>query len=69
VVVMEEGKILLDGKPKEVFSQVELLKSVHLAVPQVTELAYRLRKAGVDLPCDITDVDECAEALAGLLRS
>lgn len=67
VVIMEEGRILTDGKPKEVFSQVELMKSVHLAVPQVTELVYRLRKAGIELPADITEVDECVEALAGLL--
>ena len=66
-VVMDDGKIVLDGTPKEVFKNVELLKGLGLDVPQVTELAYELRKSGVDIPMDVLTVDECFEALKGLL--
>ena len=69
VVVIDDGRILRDGTPKEVFTQVELLKSVGLDVPQVTELVYELRKAGVDLPLDILTEDECYEALKKLLTA
>lgn len=69
VVVMDDGKILLDGTPKEVFPQVELLKSVGLDVPQVTELIYELRKEGLDLPDDVLTEDECVEVLKNLLQS
>lgn len=69
VVVMDDGKILLDGTPKEVFPQVELLKSVGLDVPQVTELIYELKKEGLDLPDDVLTEDECVEVLKNLLQS
>ena len=69
VVIIDDGRILRDGTPKEVFTQVELLKSVGLDVPQVTELVYELRKAGVDLPLDILTEDECYEALKKLLTA
>lgn len=69
VVVIDDGRILRDGTPKEVFTQVELLKSVGLDVPQVTELVYELRKAGVDLPLDILTEDECYEELKKLLTA
>lgn len=69
VVVMDDGKILLDGTPKEVFPQVELLKSVGLDVPQVTELIYELRKEGLDLPDDVLTEDECVEVLKNLLQT
>ena len=69
VVVIDDGRILRDGTPKEVFTQVERLKSVGLDVPQVTELVYELRKAGVDLPLDILTEDECYEALKKLLTA
>lgn len=58
VVVMEEGKIVLEGKPREIFSQVETLKKLGLDVPQVTELAFQLKKEGIDIPLDILTVDE-----------
>lgn len=67
VIVIDKGKILLDDSPKKIFSQVELLKSVGLDVPQTTELMYDLRQCGVDVPTDIIDVDECAEFLYSLL--
>jgi len=67
VIVIDKGEILLDDVPKKIFSQVELLKSVGLDVPQATELMYDLRQCGVDAPPDIIDVDECAEYLYRLL--
>ena len=64
VVVMDEGSIILDGTPREVFSQVERLKSIGLDVPQPTELCYELNKVGFNLPTDMLFADECAEKLA-----
>jgi energy-coupling factor transport system ATP-binding protein len=63
VLVMDNGDIILDGSPRQVFSQVELIKSVGLDVPQASELCYLLRKDGVDLPIDVLNVEECIEAL------
>ncbi len=68
VVVIDEGNIILDGTPKEVFRNVEQLKSVGLDVPQVTELAYELRKEGIDIPDDILTEDECVAYLSKLLE-
>lgn len=68
VVVMNDGKVAMDGTPREVFSQVEKLKSLELDVPQVTELAWELRKAGVDLPEGILRREELIEALMPLLE-
>ena len=67
VVVVDGGEILMDDVPRVVLSQVEKLKSVGLDVPQVTELAYELRAAGVPIPGDILTEDECVEALKMLL--
>lgn len=66
-IVINDGKILLDDTPKNVFKNVELLKSVGLDVPQVTELAYELRKSGIDIPDDILTVDECLAELVRIL--
>ena len=68
IVVVDDGKILLDGTPKEVFSEVELLKERGLDVPQVTELCYELKKAGYDLPDCVLTEEECAEAIEKLLK-
>ena len=68
VRVMDDGKVLLDDTPKNVFSNVSLLKSVGLDVPQATEIAYELRKCGIDLPSDIITDEECIEALTKLLE-
>ncbi len=68
VVVMDKGEIVLDGAPREVFKNVDKLKSLGLDVPQATELAYTLRKAGWDLPDDILDENECAEAIISALE-
>lgn len=67
VVVMEQGKIMLDGPPKNVFSQVERLKAIGLDVPQVTELAYLLRQEGLALPDDILETDAFIADLTKLL--
>jgi energy-coupling factor transport system ATP-binding protein len=61
--VMEEGKIAMEGTPKEIFSQVEKLKSLRLDVPQVTLLAYELKQKGADLPDGILTIPELIEAL------
>jgi len=68
VVVMDKGAIIMDGTPREIFAEVERLKSVGLDVPQVTELAYELRKSGFDLPADILNEEECVKELATLLQ-
>lgn len=67
VIVMDDGRILLDGAPKEVFRHVETLKSVGLDVPQPTELVYELNRAGFSLPDDLLEEDECVAALAAAL--
>lgn len=67
VVVMDNGRVIEDGTPKEVFSKVELLKDVGLDVPQVTELIYELRQEGLDLPADILTEEECIAVLKELL--
>ncbi len=69
VAVMDGGRIVLDDVPEKVFSQVETLKKIGLDVPQVTELAYELRKAGVGIRQDILTEEQCAEALSELLAS
>ena len=63
VVVMDEGKIVKEGTPRQVFSQVEELRALELDVPQPTELCFALRREGVTLPDDVLTVEECAAAL------
>lgn len=67
VVVMTDGGILTDGTPKEVFTQVELLRAAGLTVPETTMLLYELRQAGFDLPLDALSVEECAQTLRDFL--
>ncbi|MCI5953421.1 MAG: energy-coupling factor transporter ATPase [Lachnospiraceae bacterium] len=66
VFVMDEGKIAMEGTPREIFSQVERLKELRLDVPQVTLLAYELKKRGVKLPDGILTIKELADALTDL---
>ncbi len=61
VVVMDDGNILMDGPPRQVFSQVERLKKHALDVPQATELVYRLKAAGIDLGGSPLSVEECIQ--------
>lgn len=63
VVVMDQGRVVMEGTPREIFSQVERLKTYRLDVPQATLLAYELKKAGVDLPEGILTKEELVEAL------
>lgn len=67
VVVMEDGKVTLEGSPKEVFSKVDQLKEIGLDVPQVTLLSHDLNKEGIKLPKDILTVDEMVSELCQLL--
>ena len=66
VVVMDKGRIVLDNVPEKVFSQVEKLKAIGLDVPQVTELAWELRKAGCDISPEIISEEECVVAIERL---
>ena len=66
VIVMDSGKVLVEGVPREVFSHVELLKQHELDVPQATELAYRLRAAGLPVPEGILNEVECVQAIEAL---
>ncbi len=63
VFVMDAGKIMMEGTPRQIFSQVEHLKKLRLDVPQVTELAYELKQAGVPLPDGILTKEEFTLAL------
>ena len=63
VIVMDDGKMVMDGTPREIFSRVEELKALRLDVPQVTELAWELKKGGAKLPDGILTIDELMEAL------
>lgn len=63
VFVMDNGKLVMQGTPREIFSEVEKLKELRLDVPQVTLLAYELRKNGVDLPEGILTIEELVNAL------
>ena len=66
VVVIDNGEIVTDGTPKDVFSEVDKIKSLGLDVPQVTELAHELGKFGVEIPRDTLTVDEAFDALISL---
>ena len=68
VIVMNEGKILTDGTPGEVFSQPEPLWEVGLDVPQTTEILYKLKKDGYDVPLDVFEPEQCARIIAQALE-
>nr|WP_276871012.1 energy-coupling factor transporter ATPase [Fournierella massiliensis] len=68
VLVMSEGHVVMEGTPKEVFSQTEKVRSLRLDVPQAAELRDELVKAGLNLPEGIITEDECAAALYELLK-
>ncbi|MEG1431003.1 MAG: energy-coupling factor transporter ATPase [Oscillospiraceae bacterium] len=69
LVVMANGKIVGDGAPKQVFAQVEDLKSVGLTVPETVELLWQLRQDGIDAPLDAISDEECAAALFQILTA
>ena len=69
VYVMDVGKVVMQGTPRSIFSQVERLKEYRLDVPQITLLAYELKKAGLDIPDGILTREELTEALEKLCQS
>ena len=68
VLVMSKGHVVMEGTPKEVFSQTEKVRTLHLDVPQAAELRDELVKAGIPMPEGIIDTGECAQALYELLQ-
>lgn len=69
VVVIDNGRVLMDNVPREVFRHVEALKAVGLDVPQVTELVYKLRKSGVSIPDDILTVSDFVSAFQKIMEA
>ena len=68
VLVIDDGELLLDGTPREVFSKAELLSRVGLETPQTTRLLYELKAEGLSLPDGCVGIDECVSALEGLWK-
>lgn len=66
IVVIDNGGLILEGRPKEVFSEVDKMKEIGLDVPQITELCHELIKEGINLPKDILTINEMVEALCQL---
>ena len=68
VIVMDHGKVVMDGTPRQIFSDVEQLKRYRLDVPQVTELAYELKQSGLELPDGILTTDELIRAISKIRK-
>ena len=68
VLVMDDGKVVMDGPPQAVFTRVEELRSMGLTVPDTVDLMDRLRHHGVDVPLDTLHVEECADAIAAAFQ-
>ena len=68
VVVVNEGRVVVDSTPEKVFSDVDFLHSMGLEAPQSTELIALLKKNGIDLGVDFVDADSCFELFYGLLK-
>lgn len=66
IYVMDQGKVIVDGTPREVFKNVEIMKNLGLDVPQMTELAYELSKSGVNIKSDVLTIDEMVNELCQL---
>ena len=66
ILVMDNGRVTMDGTPREIFARVEELKALHLDVPQVTELAHRLAARGLPLPEVVLTIPEFVEAMAAV---
>jgi len=66
IYVMDSGKVIVEGKPREVFQNVEIMKNLGLDVPQMTELAYELNKSGINIKSDILTIDEMVRELCQL---
>ncbi len=63
VIVMDDGKIVADSTPKDIFSNITLLKEVGLDVPQTTELLYRLKQGGLNITTDVISIEESAQKI------
>ena len=68
VIVMDDGKIAMDGAPQAVFTRVKELEAIGLTVPDTVRLLYNLRRDGVNVPLDALTVDACADAVAAALK-
>lgn len=68
VIVMDNGKVAMDGTPQEIFTRVEELRNLGLTVPDTVDLLDRLRRDGLELPLDALTVDACADAVSAALR-
>ena len=68
VIVMDQGRIVMQGTPKEIFSRVEELKSYRLDVPQVTELAYELKLEGLDMLDGVLTIEEFADTICNIAK-
>lgn len=66
-IVMDNGKIVLDGVPREVFCNINILRKAGLDVPQPTELSVELKNCGIDRMKNVLSVDECVEAVTAIL--
>jgi energy-coupling factor transport system ATP-binding protein len=66
VVVMENGRIVLEGTPREVFSKVKEIKGLGMDVPEMTELAFELRENGINIPSDVLTIEEMVDAICQL---
>ena len=64
VIVMNDGLVVMDGKPREVFTRKKELEDIGLAVPDTVSLLFSLREAGIDVPVDAITVEECADVIA-----
>ena len=68
IVVLNDGKMLIDGTPSEVFEEEQMLLDAGLAIPQCTELVHRLRDSGIVLDGDCVDLDDCVELIANSIK-
>ncbi len=68
LIVMNDGRLVMDGAPAQVFTRVEELRAMGLAAPDTVELLYALRQGGMDVPLDALTVDDCAAAICKALR-
>ena len=68
LIVMNDGRLAMDGTPAEVFTQVDALRVMGLAAPDTVELLYGLRQGGMDVPLDALTVEDCAAAICRALR-
>jgi biotin transport system ATP-binding protein len=68
IIVMNEGRVYLEGTPRIIFGQIEKLKAIGMSLPKVTELLIRLKESGLQVRTDIVDMEEAANEIRGLLK-